>query len=508
MCSLKWFVVLQVIDTLEESLKPALTDISVTWHPPLNYNVVETLRGHSGTVFSGGRATYWGKAVGSGYPSSSDSEAFAVVAGTLGNVNKFEQVVRDVCDANVSVPYCSVERVVALLKIQELERKLAISRRRSQDEQSLTEEDKTQSDYTSQQLSELSNKYHIPCSLNCLMGKDGSFLSLQQIIPEGVCNQAKPVVNNISSKPVNNYRRYHSRNGSSKYHHISDRPSFLPPSNTFGTMVKGAVSSVSNSLKSLISVGLDSVFGPGYQDIVEDGQSIDDEIKLQNSSGVLRWGPEGELLHPSFYYQSDPSMQKSDDCATCDVARKRKCGQMPLIVKSLKLDDTSAANTTQLASMTISDDCCETTQALITDCCQMDVTYQPMIGPSTMMPLIHMQSYDGPWQLTELFASAIGIPYRQVEEFIQAQLPHLGLPNGTSAVHCNGNGYHSTEHESYWATVLAIVCLQVHFSSYQAEWKLLVEKATEWLDQVNSNPSINSSRAIANASNFTQQIRV
>ena len=503
-CSLALIVVLQVIDALEESLKPALTDINIAWHPPVNYNVVETLRGHSETVFNGGRATYWGKAIGSGHPLASNSEAFAVVTGTIGNVHKFEQVVHDVCDGNVSVPYCTVERVVAWLKIQELEKKLAISRRRSQDEQSLTEEDKTQSDYTSQQLSELSNKYHIPCSLNCLVSKDGSSLSLQQIIPEGICNQTKPAVNN-STKPVN-YRRYHSRNGSSKYNHVSDRPSFLPPSNTFGTMVKGAVSSVSNSLKSLISVGLDSVFGPGYQDLVEDGQSIDDEIKLQNSSGMLRWGPEGELLHPSFYYQPDPSMQKSDDPANCDFARKRKCDQVPLVVKSLKLD--TSANTTQLASMTISDDSCETTQAVITECCQMDVTYKPIVGPSTMMPLIHMQCYDGPWQFTKLFTSAIGIPYRQAEEFIQAQSPHLGLSNGTSAVHCNGNGYHSNKHESYWATVLAIVCLQVHFANYKAEWKLLVEKAMEWLDQVNSNLSMSSSRAIENASNFTQQIRV
>lgn len=504
MCLLAQFIVLQVIDTLEESLKPALTDINIAWCPPPNYNVVETLCGHSGTVFSGGCATYWGKAIGSGCPLATDSEAFAIVTGTLGNVHKFEQVVRDVCDANISVPYSTVDKVVAWLKIQELERKLAISRRRSQDEQSLTEEDKTQSNYTSQQLSELSNQYHIPCSHNCLVGKDRSFLSLQQIIPEGVCNQTKPVVN--STKPVN-HRRYHSRNGSSKYHHMSDRPSFLPPSNTLGTMVKGAVSSVSNSLKSLISVGLDSVFGPGCQDLVEDGQRIDDEIKLQNSSGVLRWGPEGELLHPSFYYQSDPSMQKSEDSVTCDAARKRKCNQIPLVVKSLKLDDTSA-NTTQLASMTISDDLCETTQGLITDCCQMDITRQPMIGPSTMMPLIHMQCYDGPWQLTELFTSAIGIPYRHIKEFIQTQSSHPGLSNGTSAVHCNENGYHSIEHESFWATVLAIVCLQLHFSDYQAEWKLLVEKATEWLEQVNNNLTINSTHAIENASNFTQQIRV
>ena len=499
-----WIVVLQVIDALEESLKPALTDINITWHPPVNYNVVETLRRHSETVFNGGRVTYWGKATGSGHPLVSNSEAFAVVSGTIGNVHKFEQVVHDVCDANVSVPYCTVERVVAWLKIQELEKKLAISRRRSQDEQSLTEEDKTQNDYTSQQLSGLSNKYQIPCSRNYLVSKDRSFLTLQQIIPEGICNQTKPPVNN-STKPMN-YRCY-SRNGSSKYNHVSDRPSFLPPSNTFGTMVKGAVSSVSNSLKSLISVGLDSVFGPGYQDLVEDGQSIDDEIKLQNSSGMLRWSSEGELLHPSFYYQSDPSIQKSDDSANCELARKRKSDQVPLVVKSLKLD--TSANTTQLASMTISDDSCETTQALITECYHMDVIRQPIVGPSTMMPLIHMQCYDGPWQLTELFTSAIAIPYRKVEEFIQAQLPpHHGLSNGTSAVHCNGNGCHSNEHESYWATVLAIVCLQVHFASYQAEWKLLVEKATEWLNQVNSNLSMNNSRAIENASNFTQQIRV
>ena len=490
-----------MIDTLDESLKPALTDINITWHPPLNYNVVETLCGHSGMVFSGGSASYWGKALGSGYPSAGDSEAFAVVTGTLGSMHKFEQVICDVCDASVSLPYCTVERVIAWLKIQELERKLAVSRRRSQDEQFPSEEDKTQSTYTIQLLTELSNQYHIPCSLNCLVGKDKSVLSVQQIIPEGVCNQTKAAAN--STKP-NYYKRYHSRNGSSKLHHISDRPSFLPAPNSFGTIVKGAVSSVSNSLKSLISVGLDSVFGQGYQDLVEDGQRIDDEIKLQNTSGMLRWGPEGELQHPSFYYQSDPSTQKSGDPATCDVARKRKCNQVPLVVKSLKLDDTSA-NTSQLASMTISDDTCEVMQAVITDC-QMDTSHQLMAGPSTMMPLIHMQAYDGPWQLSKLFASAIGIPYRRVEEFIQTQRSHLPLSNGMSAVHCSGNGYHSTEHESYWATVLAIVCLRVHFANYQAEWKLLVEKATEWLDQFNSNLSINSSRAIENASNFTQQI--
>lgn len=465
----------------------------------MNYNVVETLCGHSGTVFSGGSASYWGKAFGSGDPLAGDSEAFAVVTGTLGNMHKFEQVIDDVCDASLSVPYCTMERVVAWLKIQELERKLAISRRRSQDEQFPSEEDKTQSTYTIQLLTELSNQYHIPCSLNCLVGKDKSVLSVHQIIPEGVCNQTKPVTN--STKPNHHYKHYHSRNGSSKLNHISDRPSFLPASNSFGTIVKGAVSSVSNSLKSLISVGLDSVFGPGYQDFVEDGQRIDDEIKLQNASGVLRWGPEGELLHPSFYYQADSSTQKSDNSANCDVVRKRKCDQVPLVVKSLKLDDTSA-NTSQLASMSISDDSCEVTQTVITDC----YTHQPMAGPSTMMPLIHMQAYDGPWQLNELFSSAIGIPYKQVEEFIQAQQPHLPLSNGTRAVHCNGNGYHSTELESYWATVLAIVCLQVHFSNYQAEWKLLVEKATEWLDQINTNFTINSSRAIENASNFTQQI--
>jgi len=493
-----------VIETLEESLKPALTDVDITWYPPSNYTVAETICEHSGTVFSGGHASYWGKVIGSGYPSVSDPEAFAVVNGTLGNVHKFEQVIRDICDVDVCVPYCSVEKLIAWLKIQELEKKLAISRRRSQDEQFLTEDDKTQNDYSSQQLLELSNKFHIPCSLNCLTGSDESFLTVQQIIPEGVYNQTKPVAN--STKSINYRRYYRSRNGSSKFH-VSDRPSFLPASNSLGTMVKGAVSSVSNSLKSLISVGLDSVFGPGYQDIVEDGQRIDDEIKLQNSSGMLRWGPEGELLHPSFYYQPDPSMQKSDESMTCDAARKRKSDQTPLVVKSLKLD--TSANTSQLASMSISDDCGTTQATITTDYCQMDTTRQPMIGPATMMPLIHMQSYDGPWELTELLASAIGIPYRQVDQFIQAQIPNLGLSNGTTTVHCNENGYHSVSHETYWATVLAIVCLQVHFSNYRTEWKLLVEKAIGWLDQANSSFSIpNSSHAIEHASNFTQQIKV
>lgn len=466
--------------------------------------MVETLHGHTGTVFSGGSASYWGEVIGNGHPSSpSDPDAFAVVTGTLGGVHKFEQVIRDVCDVNVTIPYYTVEKLVAWVKIQELEKKLAVSRRRSQDEQFFAEEDKTQTNYTTQQLSELSSKFHIPCSLNCLVGKESSLLSVQQIIPEGIYNQTKPVVN--STKPVS-YRHYRSRNGSSKLHHMSDRPSFLPASNSLGMMVKGAVCSVSNSLKSLISVGLDSVFGPGYQDFVEDGQLIDDEIKLQDSSSMLRWGPEGELLHPSFYYQSKSSIQKCDDTVSGDIVRKRKSSQTPVVVKSLKLDDANT-NTDQLASMSLSDDPCDTTQESVTvDCRQMDVTHQPPVtGPAGMMPLIHMQSYDGPWQLTELFVSAIGIPYRQVKEFIQAQLPHS---NGKSPIHCNKNGYLSTDHEKYWATVLAIVCLQVHFSSYQAEWKLLAEKATEWLDQVNSILSISSSHAIENASNFTQQITV
>ena len=491
-----------MIDTLEESLKPTLTDVNITWHPPLNYKVVETHCGHLGTVFSGGSASYWGKAVGSGYTLAGDSDAFAVVTGTLGGLHKFEQVITDVCDVGIIAPYSTMETIVAWLKIQELERKLATSRRRSQDEQFLTEEDKTQTSNANQILTELSNKFHIPCSLNCLVGKDSSALSVQQIIPETVCSQTKPVTNSV--KP-NHCRHYRQRNGLSKLNRNSDRPSFLPASNSFGTIVKGAMSSVSNSLKSLISVGLDSVFGPGYQDLVEDGQRIDDEIKLQNASGMLRWGPEGELLHPSFYYQSDPSIQRSDDPMSCDAARKRKCEQVPLVVKSLKLDETSA-NTSQLANMTISDDSCEMTQAIITDCCQMDTGLHPMAGPSTMMPLVHMQSFDGPWQLTKLFTSAIGIPYRQVKEFIQAQPAPLPLSNGMSDVHCNGSDNHTTEQASYWATVLAIVCLRVHFSNYQAEWKLLVEKAQEWLDQFNSNLSINSLHALENASSFTQQI--
>jgi len=482
-----------VIQALEESLKPALTDVGITWHPPQNYDIVETVCGHRGTVFNGGTVSYWGRVVEKGTDTvdTDDVEPSAVVSATVGNMLKFEQIFSNICEVDKSgicEAYSITERLLGWSKIQELERSLSISRRRSQDEQSLTEEgDKpTQASCVSQQLTQLSSQHHIPCCLNYLSNKDSSFLTINQVIPE-TCIQHKPVP--TSTKPSHHHRVHRwQRNGSTKYH-MSDTPSFLPTSNSLGTMFKGAVSSVSNSLKSLISVGLDSVFG-SYQDLVEDGQRIEDEI--ENSTEMLQWGPEGQLIHPSIYFQSNSG---SNANMNGDTVRKRKLDHVPKVAKSLKLDDSLAEDSLPMACMSLTDTSLEDLKDYST--CQMDITQQPITGPAAMMPLINMQMFNGAWHFSEPFSAAIGIAHKQVEHFINTQT------GCTSTLKCNGTGEPPSDHEPFWATALAVACLQLHFIIYEAEWKLLVEKAIGWLDSINVTSSCH---AVESARNFIKQI--
>ena len=499
-----------MIRALEESLKPALTDVGITWHPPLNYDIVETVCGHRGAVFNGGSVSYWGRVVDNGTDTADadDAEPSAVVSAKVGSTHRFEQTFNNICEVDKSgicEAYSITDRLLGWSKIQQLERSLSISRRRSQDEQSLTEDgDKsTQACNVSQQLTQLSSQHHIPCCLNYLSNKDSSFLTVNQVIPE-VCAQHKPLP--TSSRPAHHkgHRHYYrQRNGSNKYH-IADTPSFLPTSNSLGNMFKGAVSSVSNSLKSLISVSLDSVFG-SYQDLVEDGQRIEDEIDTQSSTEKLQWGPEGQLIHPSIYFQSgsgEVSDETSYGTMNGDVVRKRKLDHVPQVAKSLRLDDSLIEDSlpnSSMACMSLTD----TSQDDIQDygSCQMNIIQQPITGPAAMMPLINMQAFDGAWYVSEPFSAAIGIPHKQVEDFIHTQ---TGLVNCTSSLKCNGNGKLPFDHEPFWATALAVACLQLHFIIYEAEWKLLVEKAIGWLDSVN----ISSCHAVERARNFIEQISV
>jgi len=494
------------MQTLEESLKPALTDVGITWHPPQNYSIAETVCGHRGTVFNGGSVSYWGRVVdnkGTDMGDLDDAEPSAIVSATVGSIYKFEQTFSNICEVDKSgicEAYSITERLLVWSKIQELERSLSISRRRSQDEQSLTEEgDKsTQASCVSQQLAQLSDQHHIPCCLNYLSNKDSSFLTINQVIPE-MCVQHKPLPASTRLSHNKGHRHYYrQRNGSNKYH-VSDTPSFLPTSNSLGTMFKGAVSSVSNSLKSLISVGLDSVFG-SYQDLVEDGQRIEDEIDTHNSTDMLQWGPEGQLIHPSIYFQSN-SGEVLDANLNGDTVRKRKLDHIPKVAKSLKLDDSSAEDclpNSSMACMSLTDTSLDDSQDYSS--CKMDIIQQPITGPAAMMPLINMQAFNGIWYLSEPFSAAIGLPHKQVEDFIHSQTGPAGC---TSTLKCNGNGEFSSDHEPFWTTALAVACLQLHFIMYEAEWKLLVEKAIRWLDGVNVTSSCH---AVECARDFIKQI--
>ena len=497
-----------MIEALEESLKPALTDVGITWRPPRNYDIVETVSGHCGAVFNSGHVSYWGRVVdnGSDKDGTDDNEASATISATLGSMHKFEQTICNISEVEKSsIPgvHSITERLLGWSKIQEFERSFSISRRRSQDEHSLIEDaaDKSrQTSCVSQQLTQLSGQHHIPCCLNYLSSEDSSFLSVSQVIPE-VYSQHKPL--QASSRPLHHSRHkhyYRQRNGSSKYH-MSDTPSFLPTPNSLGTMFKGAVSSVSNSLRTLISDGLDLLFG-GYPDLVEDGQRIEDEIDTQGSTKMLQWGPEGQLIHPSIYFQhSGESGGSCNGNMNCDTVRKRKLDHVPSVAKSLKLDDSLTEDplpSSGMACMSLTD---RSSQDDTQDysSCQMDITQRSITGPAAMMPLISMQAFDGAWHLSEAFSAAIGIPHKQVEDFIHSQANCSSIPN------CNRNGELLSNHEPFWATALGVACLQFHFVMYKTEWKLLVEKAIGWLDDINLTTS---DHAVECSRDFIKQISI
>merc|ERR1711937_978903 len=75
-----------------------------------------------------------------------------------------------------------------------------------------------------------------------------------------------------------------------------------------------------------------------------------------------------------------------------------------------------------------------------------------------LLPLILLQEFNGSWELSESFAVALG-----------STLDNFSPANGAS--------------RNSWATALALAFLQAALPAREEEWKLIANKAHEWLKQ-------------------------
>jgi Ca2+-binding EF-hand superfamily protein len=87
--------------------------------------------------------------------------------------------------------------------------------------------------------------------------------------------------------------------------------------------------------------------------------------------------------------------------------------------------------------------------------------------------LILLQAFDGCWTLTAEFAAALG-----------TSVPSIALEMIDAA--CFTQVTHQESVERIWATALAIEHLQAQVASGAGEWKLVIAKAREWLEQIES----------------------
>ena len=560
----------QVMEVLQDSLKPALVDASLSWDPPSGYTVISSAPEILGTLHSGNTYTAFALLEKVAPQGGKDEEGAAAhhhqeqkgrgsvtIAGSAG-----DEDVKIHVDA-VEIPSLTSAQGAELLEILsqaaswsrlcELEDKVACKSRLNGQPTPITrhvegggDDHPVEDDAPCfEELVRLSLETGIPTTLTVLVDRSpGSRVA--QIVPTQQQSKAVPANGQINHHQLSSQKHMApSMHRKRKHDHFAQDVAAAPPSFSIASLAKNALSAVSTKLKAVVSVsGL--VDGDDVSLALENGIRIDDLDYQQNGDLSLRWDSQRkELVYPEVYYSHGIKHSRSGAGAPKRIKARvavhgagalhpytsASSGTAPsapllsIIMPKYKhrsvTNGVSASNghpmqtasaaaarpfavsvpTNQLKSRVVSggtfavsipndqpklrvvagggagamaDD--DEDVAMCEDESSSDSSVDPdwseLRPPSELLPLIHMQLFNGAWPMVRAFSYAVGVPLEELRKLPLKAAYQGGIEGGTEEANLN-----------FWATAVAVECFKEYFAPLHSEWALVAHKGQCWLEQ-------------------------
>jgi hypothetical protein len=527
----------KVMEVLKDSMQPSMSNVMLDWHPPKGYSVVDSSPRNLGTLFSGNSYSAFAflrrtDPMANGTHDTHGDVIMPAGTATLTGLVNGEQVEIEI--EPVTLPPLSDtqgEEITSLLsrsatwsKICDLElQALSSSRKNSQNDGSEEQANepvakkprlngsvhshspqKAPENPFREELTDLSVRSGILCPLTYLQSEGGS---IRQIIPLPHSSLSKPstkptqtststVSHHSGGSSVRHHRkRRHPTSSHHHHHHLYSPPSSqLEPGFSLSSLAKNTFSAIGSTLKTMASITTFGLVGQDSSPVVENGQSIEDEIEYQqNRHCQLHWDEtKGNIVYPDIYYRSHPGNSRHCKNRAPSSERHSSANKRPRRSHSSKHYRPSVQPPSLTLSIPVSPELPvvsepppapashlaeeEDDDLAISDTesdSSVDPDWEDLHKPSELLPLIHIQLFSGAWPLVRAFSYAVGVPLEEVRK--------LSLePN-----HRQSNGLTSTEEKnaSLWATALAVACLEEHFPKLRSEWEVVAYKGQCWIEQ-------------------------
>lgn len=523
------------MEVLKDSMQPSVTNTVLQWHPPEGYTVVDSSPRSLGTMFSGNSYAAFALLRRTEHVMNGmcdDDTATLAGSATITGTVSGEQV--EVKAEPVTLPLMTSAQsrdMSSLLfhsamwsKMCDMElQALSSSRKNSHND---TEEHgdeppakrsrlngmngshymfppptSSQKPLTNhhirEELTELSISSGIQCPLTYFRADSGN---ITQIVPLPHGSLSKP-----SSRPS-----YHSlRNGSSSHYHrkrkrahhnFSAQPN---PPLSLSSFARNTISCIGSTLKAVANITTFGLIGQESPLLIEHGQRIEDEEEYQeHRHSRLHWDEaKGNIVYPDIYYRSHPSNHHRTTSSDQGKRRSRHlqqeqtCGSPPqlhappnsslpipmeLQLPSPEHHPKTTAELTEGANYSGEEE--EEEEGFTISDTESDSSVDPdwedLRKPNELLPLIHMQLFSGAWPMVRAFSYAVGVPLEEIRK--------LPLQNCTSREeessrdHGNASGAERKAH--FWATALAVACLEQHFTEFQIEWEVVAHKGHCWME--------------------------
>lgn len=550
---------LQVMEVLKDSMQPSMSNVMLQWHPPKGYSVVDSSPRNLGTLFSGNSYSAFAflrrtDPTANGTHDANGDVIIPAGRATLTGLVNGEQVEIEI-DPVTFPPLSEIqgEEITSLLsssatwsKLCDLELQALTSSRKNSQNESNEEQmseplakrprlngsvhatpQKTLSENPfREELTDLSLRSGILCPLTYLQSENRA---IRQIIPLPHSSlskpSAKPLQAAASTAPRCNggpVLRHRKRKHSHRHSHYpsSSSPTSQPDGGlTLASLAKSTFSAIGSTLKTVASITTFGLVGQDTPAIMENGQSIDDEIEYRETRhSRLHWDEaKGNIVYPDIYYRSHPGNSRHNHHHSKRSRRSSRhphhhhhhrpssthspssplspppsllssppSTASPAQLPDLRLQDSTTAVVPppppQPAVAPVTENMEEDDDLAISDTesdSSVDPDWEDLHKPSELLPLIHIQLFSGAWPLLRSFSYAVGVPLEEIRK-----LPLSSSPNN----HRRTNGHTDTtgagdKDAHLWATAVAIACLEEHFSELRSEWEVVAFKGLCWIEQ-------------------------
>ena len=211
----------------------------------------------------------------------------------------------------------------------------------------------------------------------------------------------------------------------------------------------------------------------------------------------LHWDEaKGNIIYPDIYYHSHPDNHcQHDDTSERSRSKRSRRSHSKHTHQSIQLhpshsitspstaplaEDLSLLDhhiTESAAAENLSGE--EDEELTISDTesdSSVDPDWEDLRKPNELLPIIHIQLFNGAWPLVRAFSYAVGVPLEEIRK--------LPLCKDGSYSHTRMNGHASSGEKNahLWATALAVACLEEHFSELRSEWEVVAYKGHRWIE--------------------------